>query len=117
MHIESDWVEVKHDQLLTEPEPTKRSMNHILNVVVQGLFDVDSRRVDQHGMLSDLGQCHHSLLEFDVAPPLLNPIGGSPLDDHVDGVLLEGAAEEGCADVLLHHGDGSGLFEERLEEA
>ena len=40
-------------------------------------------------MLSNLGEPHDSLLEFEVAPPVLDPVRGSPLDDHVDGVLFE----------------------------
>ena len=117
MHVERRRTEVEHDRLLWEAETTKSSCDHILDVVVQGLLDIDRRRVDKHCMLSNLGECHDSFLEFEVAPPLLDPVGCSALDDHVDWVLLERATEEGCSDVLLDHGDVRSTVEQRLKEA
>jgi len=39
-------------------------------------------------MSSYLYKGHHSLLELEVSPPLLDSEGGSPLDYHIDGILL-----------------------------
>ena len=67
-------------------------------------------------MLANFGEGSDALLEFEVAPPVLDPVSGSPLNDHVDWVLLEAAAEERCSDVLLDHREVGCAVKKRLEE-
>lgn len=54
VHTESGRVEVEHDELLAEAEATQGAMNHVVDLVIQRLFDVDRRRVYKHRVLSDL---------------------------------------------------------------
>ena len=117
VHTERGRVEVEHHELLSEAEPTQGPMDHILNVVVQGLLDVEGGRVDQCGMLPNLGKCHDSFLKLEVSPPLLDAIGSPSLDDHVDRVLFEGAAEVGSPDVLLNHCQFGSTVQQGLKEA
>ena len=67
-------------------------------------------------MAPNLTQGHHALFKFEIAPPLLDAVGRSSLNNHVDRVLLERAAEQSGTDVLLHHGNVGGTIEQRLEE-
>ena len=45
-------------------------------------------------MLADFGEAHDSLLEFEIAPPVLDSIGSPPLDYHVDWIFLQRATEK-----------------------
>ena len=68
-------------------------------------------------MLSDFGESHDPLFEFEIAPPVLDPVCRAPLDDHVDRILLQRATEQGGPDILLDHRDVGGAVEKRLKEA
>ena len=88
VHAKGDWVEVEHDGLLLEAESTQGSCDHLVDVVVKGLLNIDCWGLYHHSMPSNLHKRHNSLLEFEVFPPLLDSEGSSPLNNHVDGVLL-----------------------------
>ncbi len=68
-------------------------------------------------MLANFAQSHHSLLKFEVAPPFLDSVGRSPLDDHIDRVLLERPAEKEGAHILLACGNLGCTVEQWFEEA
>ena len=68
-------------------------------------------------MLTDLGESNYSFLEFEVAPPLLDPVGCPSLNNHVNGVLFEGTAEVSRSDGLLDHGDIGSAIKQGLKEA
>ena len=54
-------------------------------------------------MLADFGEAHDSLLEFEIAPPVLDSIGSPSLDYHVDWIFLQRATEKRRSDILLNH--------------
>lgn len=68
-------------------------------------------------MLPNLAQGHDSLFKLEVAPPLLNSIRRSTLNDHVDGVLFERSPEEGSSNVLLTRCDFSCTVKQGFEKA
>ncbi len=68
-------------------------------------------------MLANFAQSYHSLLEFEVAPPFLDSVSRSSLDDHVDRVLLERLAEKEGPHILLTCGNLGCTVQQWLEEA
>ena len=68
-------------------------------------------------MLTDFGEGSDALFEFEVAPPVLDPVGSPPLYNHVDRVLLEAPTEERRSDVLLDHREVGCAVKEGLKEA
>ena len=68
-------------------------------------------------MLTDFGEGSDTLLEFEVAPPILDPVSSSPLNNHVDRVLLEATAEQRRSDILLDHREVGCTVKKGLEEA
>ena len=68
-------------------------------------------------MLANFGEAHDSLLEFEVSPPVLDPIGSPPLDYHVNWVFLQRATEKRRSDILLNHSQARRTVKQRFEEA
>ena len=67
-------------------------------------------------MLTDFGEGSDALLEFEVAPPILDPVSSPPLNNHVDRVLLEASAEQRRSDILLDHREVGCAVKKGLKE-
>ena len=58
-----------------------RTLDHAIDVLVDGLLDVDVGGLNLLNVLVNNGQGSHSLLQFEIRPPLLDAVGGSLQND------------------------------------
>jgi len=66
LHVDTiaNWVEVKHDRLLFEPETLMCLIHHRVYVFVNRLFNVDLMTCNFHHMTLDVCQCHETFLKL-----------------------------------------------------
>ena len=80
-------IEIEHHRLLCETILTVNLGSDLIEVLINGLFDVDSITINPVDMGLDILKSNHPLFDLPVRPNGLNTIGSSFLDDLVNRKL------------------------------
>lgn len=116
VHLVSVRVEVKHYRLLHEAVLRVHLSSNLIEVLVNGLLNVQSIVSYQVDMVFDEVQSIHPLLHLPVAPHALNAVSSSLLNDLVYWQLLSASSPQPCFEGIFNGCLSCHSFEQSFKE-